>query len=82
MKPLHIARAQPGIYFNPVLPETIKDCLACESTSPQVKYHISTQQRGRTVIPLYTTRLGCSPHKNSQARSKQESKGAEAKIPL
>jgi hypothetical protein len=45
MKPLHIARAQPGIYFNPVLLETIpvKDCLACEFTS---KYNISTQQRG------------------------------------
>jgi hypothetical protein len=31
MKPLHIARAQPDIYFNPVLPETKKRNIAGEA---------------------------------------------------
>ena len=45
MKPLHIARAQPDIYFNPVLPERIKDCLACESTSTVYKKQAGKQRR-------------------------------------
>jgi hypothetical protein len=74
MKPLHIARAQPGIYFNPVLPETIpvKDCLACEFTS---KYYISILAHS-SEADLLTTVIPpcCSP----QAASRKAKAGAEA----
>jgi hypothetical protein len=83
MKPLHIARAQPGIYFNPVLPETIpvKDCLACEFTS---KYYISILAHS-SEADLLTTVIPpcCSPQARQPAgKQRQAQKQRQALLKL